>query len=196
MTAPLAEVCRLALADIERLRLSCAIVGGVAVGVRCVERLTRDVDVAVSVPGDREAEAAARALMQAGYVLDVMLENTATARLATVRLLSPLDRATRVDVLFASCGIEPEIVAAADELEVLGARCRVGALGHLIATKVLSRSERRPQDDLDLAAMLPGAEPRDLELARSALALIAARGCARSKDLAHELDEALARWRR
>ena len=196
MMAALSEVFQRALADLERFRLASALIGGVAVGARATERLTRDVDLAVAVQDDREAENAVRELSGAGYLVEVLLENTATGRLATVRLLSPLDQSTRVDLLFASCGIEPEIVAAAETLDLLGRSCRVATRGHLIALKVLSRSERRPQDDLDLAALLPDAAPADLDVARSGLDLITARGCARDKNLAREFDDAMARWKR
>ena len=195
VTAALSEVLQRALADLERFHLASALIGGIAVGARAVERLTRDIALAVAVSDDREAENAVRALSGAGYLVEVMLENTATGRLATVRLLSPLDQSTRVDLLFASCGIEPEIVAVADAVELVGRSCPVATRGHLIALKVLSRSERRPQDDLDLAALLPDAMPADFDLARSALALITARRCARDKDLGKELEDAIARWK-
>jgi hypothetical protein len=196
VTAPLSDVLRRALADLARSGLSCALIGGVAVSVRAVERLTRDLDFAVSVRDDAEAEHAVRELGGVGYAIDVVLENTATQRLATVRLRSPLDQVTRVDLLFASCGIEPEIVALAETIDLGGSSCRVAVPGHLIALKVLARSERRPQDDLDLAALIPAASPTDLDLARAALQRITEQRCARDKDLSRELDQALLRWRK
>ncbi|MBK9090810.1 MAG: nucleotidyl transferase AbiEii/AbiGii toxin family protein [Holophagales bacterium] len=69
----------------------------------------------------------------------------------------------------------------------------VATLGHLIALKVLSRDDRtRPRDAEDLRALLAEASASDLELARAALARIAALGFARGKDLAAGLDRAIA----
>jgi hypothetical protein len=63
------------------------------------------------VTTDSEAEALVGALRQVGYELKAVVEQEATGRMATVRLVG----AGRciVDLLFASSGIEAEIVAAA-----------------------------------------------------------------------------------
>lgn len=57
-----------------------------------------------------------------------------------------------LDVLFASSGIESEVVGSAELLEVLpGLTVPVARIGHLIALKVLSRDDRdRHQDIADL----------------------------------------------
>ncbi|MGH4008507.1 MAG: hypothetical protein ACRDTH_10200 [Pseudonocardiaceae bacterium] len=57
-----------------------------------------------------------------------------------------------VDVLFATAGIESEIVAAAEVLEVLpGLLMPVATAGHLVALKLLARDdETRPQNASDL----------------------------------------------
>lgn len=85
-----------------------ALVGGLAVGVRGEPRFTRDVDLAVAVSSDAEAEALVRDLLARGYRAFNALEQEAAGRLATVRLRSPTaatDVAV-VDLLFASSGIE------------------------------------------------------------------------------------------
>ena len=64
----------------------------------------------------------------------------------------------------------------------------VASLAHLVAMKVLSMSEVRGQDRLDLKALLDVASERDIEDARSAVALIAARGFHRDKDVVAELE--------
>jgi hypothetical protein len=53
-----------------------------------------------------------------------------------------------LDLLFASSGIEPEIVMASEVLEILpGLELPVARTSHLIALKVLSRDDvRRPTD--------------------------------------------------
>ena len=63
------------------------------------------------------------------------------------------------DLLFASSGVEPEIVEAADDVEVLpGLVLPVATIGHLILMKLLARDDRcRPNDADDLRAL---AQPR------------------------------------
>jgi hypothetical protein len=163
-----------------------ALVGGLAVSARAEPRFTRDVDLAVAVPGDREAEAVVSGLARAGYAVASTVELDGTHRLATARLLptgeAPLG--VVVDLLFASSGIEPELVAAADVLEILpGLSLGVAKVGHLMALKVLSASPERPQDGADLRVLAEGAEPADFDLARQALAIIEARGFGRGRSL-------------
>lgn len=62
--------------------------------------------------------------------------------------------------------------------------------------KLLSRDDdRRPQDIIDLRALIASATDRDLEVARSAAKTIEARGYARGRDLLPALDEASLRFR-
>jgi predicted nucleotidyltransferase len=167
-----------------------ALIGGLAVSARVEPRFTRDVDFAVSVPGDAAVEALLQALVKASYVVVSTVEHDSTRRLATARLLPPGEpqQGVVVDLLFASSGIEPEVTAAADLLEVLpGLTVPVAKLGHLIALKVLSDAPERPQDAADLRALAEDAQAADFDLARQALALIAERGYGRGKDLLAEL---------
>ena len=125
--------------------------------------------------------------------------STSRGRLATVRLaLAGADvRGAVVDLLFASSGIEPEVVAAADRIEAVpGFTVPVARLGHLIALKVLARDDRtRPQDRVDLAALLTQADAAGLGEAREALTLVARRGFQRGRDLLAGLDAALNEFR-
>ncbi len=107
-----------------------------------------------------------------------------------MRLTRSIDRAFPViDLLFASSGIEPELVDAAERLELLSnLTIPVARTGHLIALKVLSRDDvARPQDIVDLRALLRSASRADLARAREAVALIVARGYHRGRDLVSEL---------
>ncbi len=168
-----------------------ALIGGLAVSARTEPRFTRDVDWAVAVKSDLEAESVVRGLVEAGYAILMTVEQDATHRLATVRLLPPGEAATGVvaDLLFASSGIEPELVAAADALEILpGIDVPVAKVGHLVALKVLSVVPSRPQDAADLCALVAAAAPSDLDLARQALALIETRGFARGKRLLEDFE--------
>lgn len=185
--------------DLEAHGRPWALVGGLAVSARTEPRTTRDVDVAVSVVDDADAEALLRGLMGDGYVVQAAVEQTDTGRLATVRLLPPRasSRSPIVDLLFASSGIELEVVAEADLLELTpGLTVPVATIGHLIAMKVLSRDDdRRPQDASDLRALLLEANPADLTAARTAIELISVRGFQRDRDLGALLEEAVVRYR-
>lgn len=191
----LEKVVRHARQELETLGHGWALVGGLAVSVRTEPRFTRDVDLAIAVARDAEAEAIVRHFQSLGYrVLDV-LEQEETDRLATVRLRPPMVEAHGVilDFLFASSGIEPEIVQSASPLEVFpDLELPVAGLAELLATKVLARDdERRPQDAIDIRSLLDEATPADVTAAREALALITERGFHRNRDLGAELDRAL-----
>ena len=173
-------------ADLTRARVSFALIGGLAVSARTEPRFTRDADLAVAVADDAEAEALVRTLRTLGYRIESVVEQEAVGRLATVRIVrSPTPRATVVDLLFASSGIETEIVTEAEVLELLPRlSMRVATTGHLIALKVLSRDDvTRPQDLVDLRALLGIASEAELARARHALTLIASRGFHRGRDL-------------
>jgi len=180
-------------ADLKRLRCEHALVGGLAVAVRTEPRFTRDADLAVSVTDDSEAEALVRQLQVLGYRVAAIVEQEATRRLATVRLIPPgeRERGVVVDLLFASSGIEPEIVAGAQAVEVMpGLSVPVARAGHLIALKLLARDdERRPQDHVDLVALRAQADGATWDLARSALALVTERRFNRGRDLLAALDQ-------
>jgi predicted nucleotidyltransferase len=168
-----------------------AVVGGLAVSARAEPRFTRDVDLAVAVRDDSEAEALVHYLVNAGYSVLATMEQDATKRLATVRLLPPGESTNGVvaDLLFASSGVEPDLVAAAERIEILpGLTIPVALVGHLMALKVLAAAPERPQDLADLRALAAVADTADLELARQALASIEARGFARGKRLLEEFE--------
>jgi hypothetical protein len=153
----------------------------------------------VLVTDDRDAEALVLALQGVGWRVVTAIEQDAAGRLATVRLAPARegDVGTVVDLLFASSGIEPEIVAAADPIEAVpGLAAPVARLGHLIALKVLARDDRtRPQDRVDLAVLLGRADARALGEARESLALVTRRGFHRGRDLLAALDAAIAEFR-
>jgi len=173
--------------DLNQLRVSWAVVGGLAVSARAEPRFTRDVDVTVAVRSDAEAEALVFALKGLGYGVLATVEQDATKRLATARLSSPGETLIVVDLLFASSGIEAETVADAKVIEVLaGLFMPVATIPTLLALKVLSWSERRPRDAEDIQAMVREAAPAELDLVPPLLRLITERGFARTKDLQAE----------
>ncbi len=144
---------------------------------------------------DRDAERLVLALQRRAYRVVSAVEQEATGRLATVRLAPPGEagHGVIIDLLFASSGIEPEIVAAAEPLEILpGLAVPVARLSHLIALEVLARDDRtRPQDRVDIAMLLRAADAEAIDEARRALRLIRERGFDRGRDLLADLDHVI-----
>jgi predicted nucleotidyltransferase len=177
--------------DLDLLGRRWALVGGLAVSARTEPRFTRDADVAVAVADDDDAEAVVGMLRARSYRVTRAIEQEATRRLAAVRVVPPgeTEGGVVLDLLFASSGIEPEVAAAAERLELLpGLHVPVASLGHLIALKLLSRDDAtRPLDRADLVALARRADAAQLDAAREALTLILARGFGRGRDLLADL---------
>ena len=170
-----------------------AVIGGLAVSVRTEPRFTRNVDLAVATVNDTEAEALTFALQRRGYRTTMVLDHQ-NGRLSTVRLVPPggTEDGVLVDLLFASSGIETEIVRAADRVELLpGVVLPVACVGHLMALKLLSVEARRPKDAQDLASLLAVADAAQIALCREAVGLITERGHHRDRDLVAALDALL-----
>lgn len=181
--------------DLTEAGVPFALIGGLAVSARTEPRFTRDADLAVALDSDAKAQALVHQLRLLGYGIAAIVEQEAVGRLATVRLTrSRAPHAPVVDLLFASSGIESEIVAEADLIEVLPRlTVPVAKTGHLMALKVLSRDDAaRPQDLVDLRALLDAASAADLALARHALESITARGYDRGRDLVGAMNGLLA----
>lgn len=178
-----------ALVDAIAIEQPLALVGGLAVSARTEPRFTRDLDFAIAVEDDAEAEALIFALQARGFMVVATIEHSTTHRLATVRLRQT-PGAPFVDLLFASCGVEREIVAAAAPLEILGVTVPVATVGHLIAMKLVSRdAKRRPRDQQDLVALAGVADALEWRRAEAAIELIQQRGFSRGRDLRAGLDE-------
>jgi hypothetical protein len=79
----LAQVLRELATHLEQLGLEFAVVGGIAASARGEPRFTRDVDVAVAVSGDEQAEAVLFQLGRLGYVVRATVEHDVAKRLAT-----------------------------------------------------------------------------------------------------------------
>jgi len=163
-----------------------ALVGGLAVSVRAEVRFTRDVDLAVAVDDDTEAESLVYALKSRGYTTIASVEHEAQSRLATVRLRSP--QGVKVDLLFASSGIERETIERATivPLPSVGA-LPIARAEELLSLKVLSMSDERLQDRIDARNLLRVNADLDLDCVRENLRLVAERGYARRQDLLAKL---------
>lgn len=195
-TGLLVEALKTIHADLGELGARHALVGGLAVSARAEPRTTRDVDLAVLVEGDADAERLLFALGARGYAVAALIEQTRTKRLATARLRWRTDGTDSVivDLLFASSGVEPEVVRDADLTELVpGVFIPVATTADLIALKVLARDDRtRPQDFDDLRALLAVSSASDRRKVAKLLELIRARGFGRGRKLDAHWQKALA----
>jgi hypothetical protein len=179
--------------DLRALGLRWALVGGFAVMIRAESRSTRDLDIVLATPGGLQTDEALRSLRFRGYrdhpKQPMLLRKD--GRLFGIRLVSPLldgddiEARSVVDVLLECSGIEAEIIAAAERLEVLpDIFIPVARAGHLIALKVLAG---RSQDQEDVRILLQESDVAEIQLAKQSLQLIEERGFDEGKDLLVEL---------
>lgn len=113
------------------------------------------------------------------------------ARVATVRLLSP--QRVRVDLLFATSGIETEVVGNATTVSLVGvAELPVVQAEELLAMKILSMTEERLQDRIDAKNLLAFNPELNLARVHELLRLITERGFHRNQDLETKLRGLLA----
>jgi hypothetical protein len=143
-------------------------------------------DIAVAVADDSEAESLTYELRLAGYTAVASVEHETRHRVSTVRLMSP--SGVKVDLLFASSGIEAEIVDRATPIDIEGAgSVPVANAEELLAMKVLSMTGTRLQDRIDAQRLLQFTPELDLSRVREHLARITDRGYAREQDLEAKL---------
>ena len=188
---PVEASLRQAAADLDAIGARWAVIGGLAVSFRADPRFTKDVDLAVAVADDREAENIVNRMQVRGYALTTVVEQDYVNRLATVRLARPVvgGSSSLVDLLFANSGIETEVVDDAERLEVVpGVEMPIAAVPHLIALKILAG---RNQDLIDLGNLLAVASSDELEKAKDLVRMIEARGYSRGLDLAGDLAAAI-----
>jgi hypothetical protein len=106
---------RAAVSDLNALGVRWALVGGLAVSARAEPRFTKDLDFAVAVANDAEAEDVVHRLQARDYRPVEVLEQDYVKRLSGVRLARKGSDVV-VDLLFARSGIENEVVTSADPL--------------------------------------------------------------------------------
>lgn len=169
-------------------------IGGLAVSVHGEVRFTRDVDLAVAVMDDEAAERLVYGLRADGFEPFASVEHGERERLSTVRLLSP--QGVKIDLIFASSGIETEAVERATVIDVPGTGpLPVACVEELVAMKTLSMTNRRLQDRIDAQRLLEHTNGLDLDRVRANLGLIRQRGYDRGEDLEAKLASLLAEIR-
>jgi len=161
-----------------------ALVGGLAISTRCEPRFTSDLDLALSVASDEQAELLTFKLIRRGAQMSFLLNQDERGRLSMVRLLMGPSGVSPVDLLFASSGIEAEVIQSATALEVFPrVTVPVASVAHLSALKLLSVSHKRMKDLADLSALRDVATDADLALTQEACELITSRGFHRELQL-------------
>lgn len=179
----LAQLLALTVAELEAAGAHYALVGGVAVGLLAEPRVTRDLDFAISVPDDREAERLLLGLQRRGFVVQTLFEND-QKRISTVRTLYRRGPRVFIDFLFHNARIEQELVAAASPFRIAGVDgVQVVGRTHLLAMKLLAS---RPKDLPDLQHLLEAASPTELKAVTPVLTLMTQRGAAKGRNLLAE----------
>lgn len=172
-------------------------VGGFAVSARSRPRFTGDIDIAVALDEPDQAESVGLALRQRGYEVVTIVEQESAGQRATIRMVPPVADGAEVlvDLLFASSGVESEVVAGATETVIAGdLSVPVAIAPDLLALKVLSVSDERPIDVADIQALLAVCGPAELDRTRALLALIEERGYERGRKLLPALQEYVSRF--
>lgn len=185
MTNAIAASLEQAAKDLDQLGTKWALVGGFAVSARAEPRFTHDVDVCVLVDTDAQAERIALQMTGFGYSVASIVEHERFDRLATLRLVSPVPGGMPVDLLFASSGIEREVVQSAEVLEILpDLAVPVARSPHLVVLKLLARDDDvRPQDAMDLRALRRVLTADDADEVLRLVSLVSSRGFDRERDL-------------
>lgn len=178
----LASVLRDLTADLTRIGVPFAVVGGIAASARGEPRFTRDVDVAVAVSGDEHAEGILFQLGRLGYVVRATVEHDAVGRLATARLQHSCGIVC--DLIFATCGVEAEIIRDAEPLDLFDeVQVMTATTEGLLAMKVLSATDQRPRDLEDIRSLTQAQPDYDERRLLELLRLITERGFQRQQDL-------------
>lgn len=195
MSTQLFETLESVAGTLDELETPWALIGGLAISSWLEPRFTRDIDIAISVDSDEEAEDFLHSWRSRGFRIDTVIEQDATDRLATVRSHRAGDSPDQVviDLMFASSGIEPEISRQARSTEIVdGVVIPVARPAHLFALKLLSVDpDERPQDDIDLRQLTELIVDDERDTARRAINLIDERGYNRGKDLEALFDQYL-----
>ncbi len=178
----LAEALRDLVTHLTEDGVEFAVVGGLAASAQGEARFTRDVDLAVSVANDEQAESVLFGLSNRGYVIVTTVEQEATKRLATARLRH--GSGVVCDLAFATSGIEPEVVKTATSVDVFpDLPVPTASPEALLAMKTLSATDNRPRDLEDLRALLRANPGYEEALVVELLGKIGARGYARGQAL-------------
>lgn len=142
-----------ALADVARVITRheghAAVIGGIAVIARGVQRLTRDIDIAVAI--DAADNAALAAELQLSGIVPRIADAFAFADENQVLLMRHAASAVDVDVSRASLPFELEALAASTQVILGGVHIAAARADDLVIFKAIAW---RPQDQQDVERLL------------------------------------------
>lgn len=176
--AKLGNAIKTVLEFVNNNKINYALIGGLAVSFRTIERATKDIDIAIAVSNDKESENIIREFGNLGFKPTTLMENKNTGAISTVRMLSDNFGSIYLDLLFGATGIESEVVESSDLIELLpGLNAKIASLSSLIAMKILSSNNvKRRQDIIDLQNLIESANEAELAEAKHLINLIQERG--------------------
>jgi hypothetical protein len=151
----LEDVLGRALKALDGLGATSALIGGIAVGIWTRPRATKDVDLQVSLPGERR-HALDGAMQAEGLTLIVSHADGA------IRRYRDADLGVAVDLLLAELPLEEAVVANATTIPFGALRVRVARPEELLALKILAL--RPSSDDARDARALLRIAPSDLDM--------------------------------
>jgi hypothetical protein len=134
---------RRALRALDRSKIPYAVVGAVALAVRGLPRMTRDLDVVVSVGN---AFAAIEALDRAGYASVTPVDPDEDPEPMYVLERETAGDTTEVDLLIAAGEPEHTIIAQAERATVFGVEAPVASLEHLLLMYLYSNQPKHLGD--------------------------------------------------
>jgi hypothetical protein len=169
--------------DLDELDVSWALIGGLALAAHGVEWPTADIDIVVSLCGERSAATLADALRARGHWVKYVPHEKLREVLVILPRVEESGPLGVVDLLPCACGFEHEIVASANLRVVHNVPLPVASIGHLLACKLTAMQDRhRARDQRHLCALLSLATQVDREVARDAVMLSFERGFLRASN--------------
>jgi hypothetical protein len=169
--------------DLDELDVSWALIGGLALAAHGVEWPTTDIDIVVSLRGERSGATLADALQARGHWIKYLPHEKLGEILVVLPRVEESGPLGVVDLLPCACGFERELVASANLRIVHHVPLPVASIGHLLACKLKDMQDRhRERDQRHLCALLSLATRVDREVAHDAVMLSFERGFLRASN--------------
>jgi hypothetical protein len=177
--------------DLTELNIKYAFVGALALGARGRTRQTIDADVAISFSANENAQKLVDQLVLKGYGINNIYKDKDSIVLARLFSANEESQLVELDFLFELCGIENEVVATAEVMEIWPTLfAPIASMPSLLAMKARCQElPERIQDKADLVnQLIPFATEKDISEARELIILMEQRGFNEGRDLLKNFD--------
>lgn len=177
--------------DLTGLNIRYAFVGALALGARGRTRQTIDADIAISLSTDYNAQTLVDQLVFKGYGINNIYQDKGKIVLARLFSANQESQLVELDFLFERCGIENEVVATAEVMEIWPTLfAPIASMPSLLAMKARCQElPERIQDKADLVnQLIPFATEKDISEARELIILMEQRGFNEGRDLLKNFD--------